>query len=75
MNESMCYVGLRECGCIRAVAVDSPQYKKETAKAVASWMKRGLIIERYIVSWCWIGTGRRFPGSQTQNVRHAPPSI
>lgn len=47
MNEPMCYVGLRECGCIRAVAVDSPQYKKETAKAVASWMKRGLTIERW----------------------------
>lgn len=52
MNEEvMCYVGIKECGCCVAVAVDKPEYAKDTAKFVATLMRGGLTIERQTVEW------------------------
>ncbi len=43
----MAYVAKkRGCGCIVGATVDMPEYCKDTAKAVAGWIREGLIIER-----------------------------
>lgn len=50
MKERMCYVGRKACGCLVTVAVDKPQWKRETAKSVAEWMRDGLTVERMTVA-------------------------
>ena len=51
MNEvkTMCYIGVKECGCVVAACVDNPKHKKDIAKNVGDWVKDGLTIERISV--------------------------
>lgn len=42
----MSYIAKKSCGCIIAACVDEPKYNKETAKDLASWIKKGYTIER-----------------------------
>lgn len=37
------------CGCVVAATVDAPEYARDTAKEVASWVRRGLTISRHTV--------------------------
>jgi hypothetical protein len=37
------YVGIADCGCLQAAAVDSPDRKQEVRKEVMSMMKWGTI--------------------------------
>lgn len=46
-TESMAYVGIAGCGCIKGAAVDVPEHARETAKFVADFIKRGYKIERW----------------------------
>lgn len=50
-DQQMCYVGIKACGCCTAVAVDRPEFAKDTAKTVAKWMRDGLTVERQTVAW------------------------
>jgi hypothetical protein len=45
--EPMAYVGIAECGCLRAACVDDPASKRETAKFVASLIRDGLRVETW----------------------------
>lgn len=49
--ETMCYVGIKACGCAVAACVDLPDMKKDTAKCIAKWTRDGLTIERKTVQW------------------------
>lgn len=46
-----CYIGRCTCGCGRMTlaVVDDPDYKKETAKAIAEAIRDGMAIERTTV--------------------------
>ena len=52
------YTARHTCGHIVAASVDSPDYRKETAKEVARWIKDGDDVERLRVEevratiWC-----------------------
>lgn len=50
MNEDerkMSYIARkRECGCIVGATLDIYDYRKDTAKDVAIWIREGLIVER-----------------------------
>jgi len=46
MEEHMAYIARRDCGCIVAATVDTPDHKRETAKDVASWVREGLDVSR-----------------------------
>lgn len=43
---SMTYVARAECGCVRGVAVDQPEHRKDVAKALSQWVRGGHAIER-----------------------------
>jgi hypothetical protein len=43
---STCYAAYKSCGCMVAACVDESEYKKDTAKAVASWLRDGYRVER-----------------------------
>lgn len=49
MNEVMCYVARKSCGCIIAATVDEPDMQKENAKEVARWMRKGFTVDRVTV--------------------------
>lgn len=41
------YIGRKpDCGCVVAIIVDMPEYKKDVAKQVAEFIRDGLEIER-----------------------------
>ena len=42
----MCYIGIKECGCVVAACVDNPEHKKDTAKNISDWIKDGWTTER-----------------------------
>ncbi|MCA0455627.1 MAG: hypothetical protein LCI00_16750 [Chloroflexi bacterium] len=44
--KEMAYIGRKWCGCVVCMIVDRPQYLKDTAKEVSSWIKWGLTVER-----------------------------
>lgn len=47
-NASHTYVALADCGCVRGCIVDSEVVPRgDRAAAVASWIRRGLTIERW----------------------------
>lgn len=47
MGAEFIYVGIdKASGSIRAAVCDDEGYEKDTAKYVADWIKRGLIVER-----------------------------
>lgn len=41
------YVGRKACGCAVAAVVDDPRFAKDTAKAVADFIKSGYAVERH----------------------------
>lgn len=40
------YIGRKPCGCLVAAVIDDPDHASDVSKAVSSWIKRGLTIER-----------------------------
>jgi hypothetical protein len=50
-EEKMCYVASMpgEVGYF-AIALDLPEYKKDLAKDIAGWVKRGAIVERVTIA-------------------------
>jgi hypothetical protein len=42
----MSYIAREKCGAIVCCTVDEPQYAKQIAKDVASWIRDGLNVER-----------------------------
>ena len=46
MTDGFAYVGITECGCMRAATVDDPKHKKEVKRDVAHFMKWSDHIER-----------------------------
>jgi hypothetical protein len=38
------YAGLKDCGCLVAVVVDEPSFKREVGEAVSEWIREGLTI-------------------------------
>lgn len=49
-NAAMCYVAEYPCGCNKAVTVDMPEHKKDTALFVAECIKDGATIHRMTVA-------------------------
>ncbi len=49
MSETACYIAIKQCGCVVAVAVDKPAYKKHTAALVAEWIRESMTVERTTV--------------------------
>lgn len=43
------YVGIKPCGHVVAAAVDRPEYAKDNAVEIASWIRDGLTVERWTV--------------------------
>lgn len=41
-----CYVGMLPCGCGAAIVRDMPEFKQDTAKDVAEFIKLGYAVER-----------------------------
>lgn len=50
-DETLCYVGVKPCGCAVAACVDRPEFAKDTAKTIARWIRDGLTVERKPVEW------------------------
>lgn len=47
MRATHAYIGIRPSdGSVRAICCDDPGYEKETARAVAEWIREGRIVER-----------------------------
>ncbi len=44
-DSAMAYIGRKACGCCVAAAVDKPEYRKDTAKHLADWVRGGLTVE------------------------------
>ncbi len=42
----MAYYATMDCGCLVAAMVDDPTHKKDTAKEIASWARRGDAVNR-----------------------------
>jgi len=64
--QTPCFVGLcGKCGMMLACAVDMPDFKKDTAKSVASWIRDGLTIEKRLTAdvrtseWCKCPRGKK----------------
>lgn len=57
-GEAMAYVAIHECGQIVAATVDYPEHKRDVARDVGNWLRRGNLIERRTVAdareadWC-----------------------
>lgn len=49
MAETMVYTGRKVCGCIVTVMVDAPEHRKENAKELGRWHRKGFAIERMTV--------------------------
>lgn len=48
-DNTYAYVGIKDCGCIVAAAVDVKAHSKDVAKSVADFIKDGLKVERVTV--------------------------
>lgn len=46
----MCYVAKYPCGCNKAVTVDLPEHKKDTARFIAGCIRDGATIHRMTVT-------------------------
>lgn len=46
MNQVFAYIGVNEAGSVRAIVIDDPKYKKDTAKLIAEWVTMGRTVER-----------------------------
>jgi hypothetical protein len=40
------YIARKECGRVAALCWDEPKFRKDTAKTVADYIRRGLAVER-----------------------------
>lgn len=49
-DADMCYAAFSKCGCIAAINVDRPEYAKDIAKSVASWIREGREVHRITVA-------------------------
>ena len=45
-TESAVYIGRRDCGCIRAAVVDTPDERAAVARGTAKMIRDGLAVER-----------------------------
>ncbi len=45
-----CYIGRKTCGCVVAVTVDRPEFRRDNIKTVSAWMREGLTIEHTTVA-------------------------
>ena len=43
------YIGREKCGCVTCTVVDSPEFRKDTARYVARWLREGMDVERVSV--------------------------
>lgn len=41
------YIARKPCGCTVAACVDEPEYRKENAKTIAEWIKKGYEVLRF----------------------------
>lgn len=48
-DKTMCYVGVKSCGCMVAATVDDGVNPKQIRKDVSEFMKAGCTIQRYPV--------------------------
>lgn len=44
------YIGRKPCGCVVALVVDEPRWKRDTAKTVARYVLDGYAVERLTVA-------------------------
>lgn len=49
MDETICYIGRKLCGCIVTVITDKPEHREDTAKELARWARKGFTIDRMTV--------------------------
>lgn len=48
-EEVFTYIGVKECGCAVAIAVDKPQYTEQTREFINECLDDGLHIERVLL--------------------------
>lgn len=48
-SEQMAYVARCACGAVVAAVIDDPNYRRDTAREVAAWIRGGLVVERMTV--------------------------
>lgn len=70
-EETHCYVGIATCGCTVAVVADDPNDKQYTAKAIAKYVREGLMVERVLLEDFRNG---KF-GHTCGKTRTAPPTL
>ena len=55
-TEVFAYVGIAQCGCVRAMTVDNPEHAKDVRRNVREFMRYGPVerwpIERVRVQFC-----------------------
>lgn len=68
---TMNYVAIApECGCIRAMCVDMPEYAKDTAKDVGKWIKAGYNVKRVTHEEMRAGLYKECPINPCPNPRN-----
>ena len=50
MSDTMCYIGVKPCGCVPAIAVDGPECRDGLGQDIAEWIDSGLTIERVLLT-------------------------
>lgn len=64
------YIGINADGLARAICHDDPQYKRDTAKTVAEWIRMGRTIERLPVDDACARLRKDWPACRPKS---APP--
>lgn len=65
MSATHAYIGRNpECGCVVAIVVDDPEYRKATAKDVSDFVKAGYAVERVSIE-----EGSRLIGHRCQRQK------
>lgn len=49
--ETMCYIGMKPCGCIAAIILDKGDYKKTIGETLKLWVNDGLKVGRVTVEF------------------------
>lgn len=68
MAEEYAYIGINENGLARAIVFDDPKYKRDTAKTIAEWIRRGRTIERLPVEQATERLRRDWPAAREKSV-------
>lgn len=63
------------CGRIVAACVDAPEYRKDTAKDMARWVRDGLAIERVVTMFGVTMGGCRCETNPRTGKRYTPSQI